>query len=96
MRSPEEVIIAPIVTEKTYRLANEQNKYTFRVHPEANKIEIKNAVEKLFNVKVEKVNTINVKPKRKRLGKFEGRTSKWKKAIVTLKEGNKIEFFTAS
>lgn len=96
MRSPEEVIIAPIVTEKTYRLANEENKYTFRVHPEANKIEIKNAVEKLFNVKVEKVNTINVKPKRKRLGKFEGRTSRWKKAIVTLKEGNKIEFFTTS
>lgn len=96
MRSPEEVIIAPIITEKSYRLANEENKYTFRVHPDANKIEIKNAVEKLFNVKVVKVNTINVKPKRKRLGKFEGRTSSWKKAIVTLKEGDRIEFFTAS
>lgn len=96
MRNPEDVIIAPIVTEKSYRLANEENKYTFRVHPDANKIEIKNAVEKLFNVKVVKVNTINMKPKRKRLGKFEGKTRRWKKAIVTLKEGDRIEFFTAS
>lgn len=96
MRNPEDVIIAPIITEKSYRLANEKNKYTFRVHPDANKIEIKNAVEKLFNVKVTNVNTINVKPKRKRLGKFEGKTHSWKKAIVTLKEGDRIEFFTAS
>lgn len=96
MRNPEEVIIAPIITEKTYTLANEQNKYTFKVHPDANKIEIKNAVEKLFKVKVVQVNTINVKPKKKRLGKFEGRTSKWKKAIVTLAPGDKIELFTAS
>jgi len=96
MRNPEDVIIAPIITEKSYRLANEENKYTFKVHPDANKIEIKNAVEKLFKVKVVKVNTINVKPKKKRLGKFEGRTAAWKKAIVTLKEGDKIEFFTAS
>lgn len=96
MRNPEDIIIAPIITEKSYRHANEENKYTFKVHPDANKIEIKNAVEKLFKVKVVKVNTINVKPKKKRLGKFEGRTPAWKKAIVTLKEGDKIEFFTAS
>jgi large subunit ribosomal protein L23 len=96
MRNPEDIIIAPIITEKSYKLAQEQNKYTFKVHPDANKIEIKNAVEKLFKVKVTSVNTINVKPKRKRLGKFEGKTSSWKKAIVTLKEGDKIELFTAS
>jgi large subunit ribosomal protein L23 len=96
MRNPEDIIIAPIITEKSYKLAQEQNKYTFKVHPDANKIEIKNAVEKLFKVKVTSVNTINVKPKRKRLGKFEGKTSSWKKAIVTLKEGDKIELFIAS
>lgn len=96
MRNPEEVIIAPIVTEKTYQLANEQNKYTFKVHPDANKIEIKHAVEKLFKVKVAQVNTINVKPKKKRLGKFEGKTVQWKKAVVTLVPGDKIELFTAS
>ncbi|MCX7832108.1 MAG: 50S ribosomal protein L23 [Actinobacteria bacterium] len=96
MRNPEDIIIAPIITEKSYRLANEENKYSFRVHPDANKIEIKNAVEKLFNVKVLSVNTINVKPKKKRLGKFEGRTNRWKKAVVTLKEGDRIEFFAAS
>lgn len=95
MRNPEEVIIAPIVTEKSYA-ATENGKYTFKVHRDATKIEIKHAVEKLFNVKVVKVNTINVKPKRKRLGKFEGKTSAWKKAIVTLAEGDKIEFFEAS
>ncbi len=95
MRNPESIIIAPIITEKSYRNA-EEGKYTFRVHPDANKIEIKNAIEKLFKVKVVRVNTLNVKPKRKRLGKYEGRTRKWKKAIVTLAPGDKIEIFGAS
>lgn len=95
MRNPESIIIAPIITEKSYRNA-EEGKYTFRVHPDANKIEIKNAIEKLFKVKVVQVNTLNVKPKRKRLGKYEGRTRKWKKAIVTLAPGDKIEIFGAS
>lgn len=95
MRNPEDIIIAPLITEKSYA-ATEQGKYTFKVRRGATKIEIKHSVEKLFNVKVIKVNTMNVKPKRKRLGKFEGRTSAWKKAVVTLAEGDKIEFFEAS
>lgn len=95
MKSPEEIILGPVISEKAYK-GIEQSKYTFKVHPEANKVEIRNAVEKLFNVKVVKVNVINVKPKKKRLGKFEGKTSSWKKAIVTLREGDKIEFFEAS
>ena len=69
-------------------------KYTFRVASFANKIEIKKAVEQLFNVKVEKVNTISVKGKKKRMGRSEGYTSDWKKAVVTLTADSKtIEFF---
>ena len=80
---PEEIIIAPIITEKSNDGLNE-GKYTFEVNPKATKIDIKNAVEKLFEVKVLKVNTMTVKGKTKRVGYHTGKTSDWKKAIVTI------------
>ena len=80
---PEEIIIAPIVTEKSND-AMQEGKYTFEVNKNATKIEIANAVEKLFEVKVLKVNTISVKGKKKRVGYHQGETSAWKKAIVTI------------
>ena len=80
---PEEIIIAPIVTEKSND-AMQEGKYTFEVNKNATKIEIANAVEKLFEVKVLKVNTISVKGKSKRVGYHIGKTSDWKKAIVTI------------
>lgn len=92
MRSPYDVLKKPVISEKSMDLAAE-NKYTFIVDPNANKIEIKNAVEKLFKVKVLDVNTMNVKGKFKRMGKYVGRTSDRKKAIVKLKDGDKIEIF---
>jgi len=92
-KDPYSIIIRPVVTEKSMMLKDSQNKVSFEVHPKANKQEIKEAVEKLFNVKVQKVNTINVKGKRKRWGRFEGRKKNWKKAIVTLRPGDRIELF---
>ncbi|ABZ83957.1 50S ribosomal protein l23 [Heliomicrobium modesticaldum Ice1] len=92
MRSPYDVLKKPVITERSMDLAQE-NKYTFVVEPKANKIEIKHAVEQLFNVKVLDVHTMNVKGKPKRMGKYAGRTADKKKAIVTLKEGDKIEIF---
>ena len=86
-----EIIKAPIVTEKSAHLAQEEGKYLFKVDPKATKTEIKNAVEKIFDVKVESVNTINVKPRKKRVGRYTGLTNRKKKAIVTLKEGSSIE-----
>ena len=80
---PEEIIIAPIITEKSNDGLNE-GKYTFEVNPKATKIDIKNAVEKLFEVKVLKVNTMTVNGKTKRVGYHTGKTSDWKKAIVTI------------
>lgn len=84
------IIKGPIITEKSSEIA-QNNQITFSVDVKANKIEIKDAVEKLFNVKVESVNTINVRPKKKRVGRYPGKTNKVKKAIVTLKEGSSIE-----
>lgn len=92
MMNPYQIIRRPVVTERGTAL-REENKYLFEVDRRANKIEIKQAVEALFNVKVVTVNTVSMKGKRKRLGRFVGRTSDWKKAIVTLKEGQSIEFF---
>ncbi len=86
-----DIIKAPIITEKSASLAQEKNTITFSVDPKANKTEIKNAIEKIFDVKVDSVNTINVKPKKKRVGRYVGKTNKVKKAIVKLKEGSKIE-----
>ncbi len=80
---PEEIILAPVVTEKSNDIMQE-GKYTFKVNRNATKVEIANAVEKLFEVKVLKVNTISVKGKKKRVGYHQGKTSDWKKAIVTI------------
>jgi len=92
MMNPYQIIRRPVVTERGTRL-REENKYLFEVDRRANKVEIKQAVEVLFNVRVAQVNTVSMKGKPKRLGRFVGRTSNWKKAIVTLKEGHSIEFF---
>ncbi|MBC7288089.1 MAG: 50S ribosomal protein L23 [Armatimonadetes bacterium] len=88
-----QIIIAPVVTEKTMRLIAQTNTYTFRVHPQANKIEIRRAVEALFGVRVTKVRTFAVRGKRRRYGfRYpEGHTSSWKKALVTLVEGDRID-----
>ena len=88
-----DVLKKPILTEKSLRLMDEGNKYTFDVDVRCNKVEIKEAVEKLFNVKVEKVNVMNIRPKTKRVGRYEGKTNRRKKAIVKLAEGNKIDLF---
>ncbi len=90
----QDIIIAPVITENSTACLAE-GKYTFKVAKDANKIEIKKAVETMFaGVKVEKVNTMTVKGKKKRMGRSEGYTSAWKKAIVTLEKGSKtIEFF---
>lgn len=81
------------MTEKVVLLKEEANKVVFRIRKDANKIELKNAIESLFNVTVESVRTMNVKGKNKRLGQYQGKRSDWKKAIVTLKEGDTIEYF---
>ena len=85
-----DIIKAPIITEKTSSLES-NNTYVFSVDIRANKTQIKHAIEKIFNVQVEKVNTINVKPKDRRVGRYTGKTNKVKKAIVKLKEGSSIE-----
>ncbi|MBR3523786.1 MAG: 50S ribosomal protein L23 [Bacilli bacterium] len=85
-----DIIKAPIVTEKSASL-NENNTVVLSVDPKANKTQIKQAVEKVFNVKVESVNTINMPTKKKRVGRYAGRTNKVKKAIVKLAEGSSIE-----
>ena len=90
MNSYRDIIKAPIITEKSSNLAA-NNVITFSVDVRANKTQIKQAIEKIFNVKVESVNTINVKPKKKRVGRYVGKTNKVKKAIVKLKEGSSIE-----
>ncbi len=83
---PRDVILAPIVSEKSYSLLD-QNSYTFKVHPDANKTEIRQAVEQLFDVKVKGVWTSNQRGKERRVGKGVGRRPHWKRAIVTLREG---------
>lgn len=95
MNSPYEVIIRPVVTERSYDLM-EQGKYTFEVARTASKGEIRLAVEKLFDVHVVKVNTINVKPKNRRVRYQTGKTRRWKKAIVTVAPGETIEIFQSS
>ena len=91
--SPEQVIRRPIVlTEKSNRL-REQNQVVFEVARDANKIEIRNAVEKLFNVKVASVNTLVMRGKDRRMGRGYAKMQNWKKAMVTLQEGHSIDFF---
>lgn len=91
--SPNDVVQGPIITEKG-TLVNEQgNQVVFRVHPRANKVEIRQAVESLFKVRVEKVRTTRQLGKMRRVGKHMGRRPDWKKAYVTLAEGSRIDFF---
>lgn len=88
--SPSDVIIAPVLSEKAI-VAMQTGKYTFYVHPRANRVQIKEAVETVFEVDVTKVNLVKVRTKVKRMGRFSGRTENRLKAIVTLKPGQKIE-----
>jgi large subunit ribosomal protein L23 len=90
--NPRSVIIRPIVSEKSYALLA-ANKYTFRVHPDAHKTQVRQAVEEIFNVRVEDVRTMSVKSKPKRRGYTFGRTREWKKAIVQLHPDDTIELF---
>lgn len=92
--TPEHVIKRPLIlTEKGSSLREDQNKFTFEVDRGANKIQIKNAVETLFNVSVQDVNTLIVRGRMRRMGRGHAKTRNWKKAVVTLKEGESIEFF---
>ena len=88
-----DVLKKPVLTEKIMTLQANENKYTFDVDVNANKVEIKQAVEAMFGVKVESVNVMNVKPKTKRMGRYEGKTNRRRKAIVKLAEGNEINYF---
>jgi large subunit ribosomal protein L23 len=89
---PNQVLLAPVVSEKSYELI-EQRKYAFRVHPDAHKTQIRQAVEELFDVHVQAVNVVKVQPKPKRRGLIRGQRPGWKKAIVQLREGETIEIF---
>lgn len=86
-----DIILAPVVTEKTAGITADGNKVVFKVAKDANKVQIKQAVEEAFNVKVSNVNTINVRPKKKRIGRYTGATKAYKKAIITLAEGSKLD-----
>ena len=96
MRGAHDIILAPLITEKSTLLKERRATLVFRVERRANKVEIRQAIEKLFKVKVASVRTENVRGKIKRMGRFSGRRSDWKKAFVTLKPGEKmIEYFEA-
>ena len=86
-----EIIIAPVITEKSQNLAQDGKTYVFKVAKNANKTQIKLAIESLFGVKVKSVNTLNTKAKDKRVGRYTGKTKTYKKAIVTLVDGQAIE-----
>jgi len=90
MKDYTDVIVAPVITEKS-AIQRENNVYTFKVAKSANKIQIKKAIEEAFGVKVKNVNTANTKAKRKRVGRYTGMTKTYKKAFVTLEDGNSIE-----
>lgn len=91
MNNYRDIIIAPVITEKS-ALCEQEGTYVFKVAKKANKTQIKQAIEKIFNVKVEKVNIMNIHPKKKRVGKYEGKSNRYKKAIVKLAKGSTISF----
>jgi large subunit ribosomal protein L23 len=91
MSDPREILLKPIMTEKSMRQKEELNTVTFRVRPDANKVEIRSAVESVFNVKVSAVRTASFEGKLKRMGRHQGRRADWKKAMVTLAPGHKID-----
>lgn len=86
-----DIIQAPIITEKSSQITGDGKKVVLKVLKSANKVQIKQAVEQAFNVKVDNVNTINVRPKKKRIGRYAGKTKAYKKAIITLAEGSKLD-----
>ena len=90
---PGEVLIRPVVSEKSYEQIESDHKYSFRVHPDAHKTQIRQAVEELFDVHVERVNVIHVRSKPKRRGMVRGRKPGWKKAVVQIRAGESIEIF---
>ena len=90
------ILIRPLLTEKITALREATNTVGFVVHPDANRIQIRLAVETLLKVKVDKVNVLNVRGKVKKLGRFSGRRSDWKKALVTLKQGEKLEMYESA
>jgi large subunit ribosomal protein L23 len=92
-RAPQEVLIRPLITEQSSIMQAEQNKYTFEVHRDATKIDIRNAVEEMFDVSVKSVRTMNCLGKERRVGRSTGRRRDWKKAIVTLAEGEMIDMY---
>jgi len=93
MKDPQKIIRRPLITEKSTRQKEEGGQYVFEVHRNANKIEIQSAIERLFKVKVLQVRTSNVMGKIKRLGRRFGKRPDWKKAVITLREGDRIDFF---
>jgi large subunit ribosomal protein L23 len=92
---PNEVLIAPVVSEKSYR-GIEDGKYSFRVHQDAHKTQVRQAVEELFDVKVASVNIMKVQPKPKRRGLIKGTRPGWKKAVVKLRPGHEIQIFSGA
>lgn len=90
------ILVQPLLTEKVTAMREQSNTVGFLVHPDANRIQIKQAVEVLLKVKVERVNVLNVRGKIKRLGRFSGKRSDWKKAFVKLKEGEKLELYESA
>ncbi len=90
--NPRDIILYPIYTEKTVNISDDGNRVTFAVAKGANKTQVKQAIESIFSVKVEKVNILNVHPKKKRFGQYIGKKSGYRKAIIKLAEGDKIEF----
>lgn len=90
------VLIRPLLTEKITGLREKTNTVGFVVHRDANRIQIRQAIETLLKVKVDKINVMNIRGKIKRLGRFSGRRSDWKKALVTLKEGEKLEMYESA
>lgn len=86
-----DIILAPVITEKSANVQADGKKVVFKVAKDANKVQIRQAVESAFGVKVQNVNTVNVRAKKKRVGRYEGKTKAYKKAIITLAEGSKLD-----
>jgi len=93
MKDSRDVLIKPVITENSMLKMEENNTYTFKVAKNSNKVQIRKAIEEIFDVKVDNVNTMNMRGKKRRLGRNEGRTASWKKALVKLAEGDSIEIF---
>lgn len=91
--APQDIVLNPVITEKTLRLAERHNAYTFKVRANANKIQVRDAIERLFDVTVTSVRTQNFIGKFRRVGRYVGSTSNWKKAVIAVKEGDTIEFY---